>query len=235
MIRSVAIVIPAANEETLIGPCLDAIAAARSQVRRHAAIALEIRTVVVLDSCTDATESAAREHDGVETVACSVGRVGAARALGVRHLLARCTSALSDTWIANTDSDSQVPTHWLTHMVHEADRGAHLVLGTVLPADGLSPLAHRRWLDHHKTGDGHGHIHGANFGIRADVYQALGGWPPLASGEDVTLARQARAARYFHTVRTGAIPVTTSARLTGRAPHGFADYLQDLVDGIAAG
>jgi glycosyltransferase involved in cell wall biosynthesis len=234
MIRSVAIVVPAANEETLIGPCLDAMAAARSHTRRHAGRPIQIRTIVVLDSCTDATESATRDHHDVETVSCRAGRVGAARALGVRHLLARSTAALTDTWIANTDGDSQVPTHWLTHMVNEADRGAHLVLGTVLPADGLSPSAHRGWFDHHMLGDGHGHIHGANFGIRADVYQALGGWPPLASGEDVTLARQVRAARLFKTVRSGAIPVTTSARLTGRAPDGFADYLQDLVDGIAA-
>jgi hypothetical protein len=235
MIRSVVIVIPAANEETLIGSCLDAMAAARSHTRCHAGYPLDIRTVVVLDSCTDATETATRDHRDVETVTCSVGRVGAARALGVRHLLARSTTALTDTWIANTDADSRVPPHWLTHMVSEADRGAHLVLGTVLPGDGLSPPAHRRWLDHHKMGDDHGHVHGANFGIRADVYQSLGGWPPLASDEDVTLARQARAARHVKTVRTGAIPVTTSARLTGRAPHGFADYLQDLVDGIAAG
>jgi len=235
MIRSAAIVIPAANEETLIGPCLDAIAAARAHTRRHASYPLHIRMVVVVDSCTDATETATRRHLEVETMSCSAGRVGAARALGVRHFLARSRIALTDTWIANTDADSRVPADWLTHMVNEADRGAHLVLGTVLPADGLSPPARRRWLDHHQTGDGHGHIHGANFGIRADVYQSLGGWPLMASGEDVTLARQVRAARRFKTVRSGAIPVTSSARLTGRAPHGFADYLQDLVDGIAAG
>jgi Glycosyl transferase family 2 len=235
MIRSVVIVIPAANEERLIGSCLDAVDAARSHIRQHAERSLEMTTLVVLDSCTDATEVVTRHHLDVETLACSAGRVGAARALGVRHLLARTTTAPADTWIANTDADSRVPINWLTHMISEADRGAHLVLGTVLPAGGLSPLAHRRWLDHHKMGEGHGHIHGANFGIRADVYQALGGWPPLNSGEDVTLARKVRAAPHFKTVHSGAIPVITSARLTGRAPHGFADYIQDLVDGMAAG
>jgi hypothetical protein len=99
----------------------------------------------------------------------------------------------------------------------------------VLPADGLSAIRRRLWRDRHHLGDGHPHVHGANFGIRADAYRALGGWAPLASGEDVALARRARAAADLTTVSTGAIPVLTSSRLSGRAPHGFAAYLQDLV------
>jgi hypothetical protein len=168
----------------------------------------------------------------VMTVTCTAGAVGAARALGVGHLLARSASSLADTWIANTDADSRVPPHWLTHMIAEANLGAHLVLGTVLPADDLNHTVRRRWLDRHHQTDGHHHIHGANFGIRADVYHALGGWPPLNSGEDVTLAQSARD---YKVVRTGNIPVTTSGQLTGRAPHGFAEYLQDIVARIAAG
>ena len=162
-----------------------------------------------------------------------IGRVGAARALGVRHVLAGARSALNQTWIANTDADSRVPIDWITHMVAEADGGAHLVLGTVLPTDSLASSGRRRWLDRHQLGDDHPNVHGANFGIRADTYHALGGWPPLASGEDVALARQASTFRHLKAVRTGAIPVITSARLVGRAPYGFAHYLQNLVGGAA--
>jgi len=114
-------------------------------------------------------------------------------------------------------------------MIHEADLGADVVLGTVLPADGLTPFRRRVWRERHILEDGHPHVHGANFGIRADVYRALGGWPPLASGEDVALADRAEMADTIKTVRTGSIPVVTSARLQGRAPHGFAAYLQSLV------
>lgn len=235
MIRSVVVVIPASNEQNLIGPCLDALAAARAHAQRHTEYPLEINTVIVADSCTDGTETAARTHPDVKTVTCTVGCVGAARALGVAHILAHNTVAPGDTWIANTDADSRVPPDWLTHMVAQANLGAHLLLGTVLPADDLNHTARRRWLERHHQTDGHHHIHGANFGIRADVYLALGGWPQLTSGEDVTLARNARAAGGYKTVRSGAIPVTTSARLAGRAPHGFADYLQDIVAGMAAG
>jgi glycosyltransferase involved in cell wall biosynthesis len=235
MVSSVVVVIPAANEEALIGACLDAVAAARSDIQRQAGSRLEVSTVVVLDSCTDGTGAITRSRRHVSTVTSAAGCVGAARDLGVRNFLATSTSSLADIWICNTDADSQVPINWLTHMVAAADLGAHLILGTVLPADGLSPSARCRWLERHHQRDGHHHIHGANFGIRADVYQALGGWPKLASGEDVALARRALATSDLKVVRTGAIPVITSARLTGRAPRGFADYLQDLVNGTAVG
>ena len=47
---------------------------------------------------------------------------------------------LSQTCVANTDADSRVPLDWLTTMLTEADRGAHLVLGTVLPTEDLGPI-----------------------------------------------------------------------------------------------
>ena len=228
MIRSVLIVVPAGNEERLVGPCLDAIAAARRHAHHHVGRSLRIRTVVVLDRCVDSTASTVSARSGVENITSDAGRVGSARALGVEHAMAGIDSP-AQAWIANTDADSRVPHDWITGMVREADRGAHVVLGTVLPAEGLSPLRSRLWRERHDLGDGHPHVHGANFGIRADVYGALGGWPPLASGEDIALAERAELAGTIKTVRTGAIPVVTSARLRGRAPHGFAAYLQNLV------
>jgi cellulose synthase/poly-beta-1,6-N-acetylglucosamine synthase-like glycosyltransferase len=228
MIQTVAVVVPAGNEEGLVGPCLDAIAAARHHAHCHVGRPVRIRTVVVLDRCVDATAAAVSARAGVETIESEAGRVGNARALGVEHLLAGIDS-LAEAWVANTDADSRVPADWITSMVREADGGAHLVLGTVLPADGLSPFMRRLWGERHDLEDGHRHVHGANFGIRADVYRALGGWPTLASGEDVALASRAEMAATVKTVRTGAIPVVTSARLQGRAPYGFAAYLQSLV------
>jgi hypothetical protein len=77
-------------------------------------------------------------------------------------------------------------------------------------------------------------VHGANFGIRADTYVELGGWPAVASGEDVAMAHRAAASRRLRIVRTAAIPVTTSSRLAARAPDGFAGYLRELVAEAAA-
>jgi hypothetical protein len=72
-------------------------------------------------------------------------------------------------------------------------------------------------------------VHGANFGIRADTYLALGGWRgDLSCNEDIDLARRADAATGVRILRTAALPVLTSARLTGRAPDGFSSYLRHL-------
>jgi hypothetical protein len=110
--------------------------------------------------------------------------------------------------------------------VAEADRGVHVILGTVLP-DPQTPIQiSDAWHLSHTLREGHPYVHGANFGIRADTYLSLQGWPKVATGEDVLLARRARNAGHLRILRTAAIPVLTSGRLAGRAPNGFAGYLR---------
>lgn len=129
---------------------------------------------------------------------------------------------------ANTDADSSVPESWLTAMIAAADGGAELVLGTAVPAAELAPPQQRLWHSLHVPHEGHPHVHAANFGIRADVYQRLGGWPALRTGEDQWLAERAARAGDLRIVRTARIPVRTSARLRARAPLGFSSYLRGL-------
>ena len=234
MIHTVGVVVPAANEQAHIGECLNALIHAREYAQSNAADRLEVRIIVVLDSCVDGTASIVNQHPGIEAARCSAGCVGSARALGVRHLLDTCTTARSKIWLANTDADSRVPANWITSMLAHAERGAHLVLGTVTPDDGLDVHRRHAWLARHHLRNGHPHIHGANFGIRADTYQALGGWPALACAEDITLAHRATATGHLRIVRTAAIPVTTSSRLAGRAPDGFASHLRALSADTAA-
>ena len=64
--------------------------------------------------------------------------------------------------------------------------------------------------------------------MSADAYSALGGWPPIATGEDVVLARRAALAGHLRTVRSAACPVHTSVRPFGRAPFGFSSHLRGL-------
>jgi GT2 family glycosyltransferase len=74
---------------------------------------------------------------------------------------------------------------------------------------------------------GHGHVHGANLGIRADLYQRLGGFDAAVVNEDVDLIRRAR--RHGVEIRWALdMAVRTSSRAVGRAPLGFAGHLQDL-------
>jgi glycosyltransferase involved in cell wall biosynthesis len=231
VIRHVAVVIPAANEEQRIGRCLAAVAAARRHLH-HSGAGGAVRVVVVLDGGHDRTGAIAAAR-GAQTVAIAAAGVGAARRAGAAAALDGAGRP-SELWLANTDADSQVPPTWLTAMMAEARRGAHLVLGTVLPGRDLGPQARAEWHRRHHLRDDHPHVHGANFGIRGDAYLALGGWPPLVTGEDAELARRAARTGHLRIVRTASAPVSTSARRDSRAPRGFSGYLR-AIDAARAG
>jgi glycosyltransferase involved in cell wall biosynthesis len=106
VIRTVGIVVPAANEQAHIGECLTALTAARHHALTNHTGHVEVRILVVLDSCVDGTAAIASQHPGIEGVHCRVGRAGTARAFGAQHLLDSCASPRSQIWLANTDADS---------------------------------------------------------------------------------------------------------------------------------
>jgi len=232
VIRRMAVIIPAADEEEHIGDCLSAIRAAAGCLHRRTGI--PVRVILVLDRCLDQTAAIARRSAGVELITVSARNVGTARRAGARRALTG-PGRVSELWLASTDADSQVPVRWLTGMLAEARAGVHLVLGTVVPGPGLGPARRRDWAGRYELRDGHPHVHGANLGIRGDAYLALGGWPALPTGEDAELARRARAAGHVRIARIAAIPVVTSTRWSGRAPQGFSGYLRDLPPGGLAG
>lgn len=219
-VQVIVVVVPARDESELIDRCLDALELAVERVERR------VLTVVVLDSCTDNTESALFGRR-VVAVTSAAGCVGAARAAGVRTGLALLPGVpLDQVWIASTDADSAVDPSWLQHQVALADAGADLSLGTVrLARDGVpAPLA-AAWTATYTAADDHHHVHGANLGVRASVYQRVGGFAPLSVDEDVHLADAVAADPAAMVVRLAAAPVTTSGRRVGRAPDGFAAYL----------
>jgi cellulose synthase/poly-beta-1,6-N-acetylglucosamine synthase-like glycosyltransferase len=226
MIRRVAVIIPAANEEQQIGRCLASVSAARARLYRTRAT-ISVRTLVVLDGCHDATAAVAAACGDVQSIPIAAASVGAARRAGSSAALASA-GPLSELWLASTDADSEVPGNWLTRMVAEARRGAHVVLGTCVPGPGLCPQARAEWASRHQLRDDHPHVHGANFGIRGDAYLALGGWRPMATGEDADLARRAARTGHLRISRIASIPVVTSVRRDGRAPRGFSSYLRAL-------
>lgn len=226
MIRQIAVLIPAADEEERITRCLASVRVAARQLGAHASI--PARVIVALDSCRDATAAACAAFGDVDTVTVTARCAGAARRTAAAAALRQWHGRAAELWLASTDADSRVPPDWLTVMAGEARRGADLVLGTVLPGPGLDSAARARWLARHHLRDGHPHVHGANLGIRASSYIALGGWQPLAAGEDADLASRAASAGWARVIRTAAIPVLSSARRHGRAPGGFASYLREL-------
>lgn len=232
MIKQVAVIVPAADEEDRIIGCLEAIERARRHLLERNPRIDRVDVIVVLDACRDQTPALvaryARRH-AVHALASTARRVGAARQQGALHAIATPVD-VERLWLANTDADSTVPTDWLTSMVAAADLGAALVLGTVLPGADLPRALRATWLAQHHLQDGHPHVHGANLGVRADTYLSLGGWRgDLAANEDIDLATRGAAAG-VQILRTAKIPVITSARMTGHAPGGFSSYLRHLRD-----
>lgn len=237
-VEAIAVVVPVHDEEELLPRCLEALAAARAALAREVQPAPDVAVVVVLDACTDASEQVTRHHP-VTILRTEHACVGAARAAGVEaalSLVRPITDRLDRVWIASTDADSAVPENWLVEQVRLAGQGVDLMIGTVRPDPrDLSEAQHAAWTAKHTPGRANGHVHGANLGIRADVYRAAGGYGAVAEHEDVLLVDAARRAG-ARVQASDECWVLTSGRSTGRTPGGYARYLrEDLVPSGTAG
>lgn len=211
----IGVVVPAHNEEILLEDCLASLVAAR---HHPDLMGEEVRIVVVLDACTDASLEVARRFD-VTIVEVEARNVGFARAAGAHQAL-----QAGARWLSFTDADTVVAPGWLAAQLA---LGADVVCGTVGVDDWSEhpPSVRARHLLDYVDACGHRHIHGANLGIERDAYLAIGGFPPRTSDEDVALVESARALGL--TIAWSALPrVTTSARRVGRAPLGFAATLR---------
>ncbi len=212
-----AVVVPAHDEESTIDACLRSIA----ETARWPALAGEaVLVVVALDACTDRTAERAAAH-GAVTVAVDARNVGLARAAGAALAL-ECGAR----WLAFTDADTTVAPDWLSAQLAER---ADAVCGTVGVVDwgdyGLAMDTHFRLT--YTDADGHRHVHGANLGVSAAAYRAVGGFPPLACSEDVALVDALR--RHGASIAWSAAPrVVTSARRRYRAAGGFGATLERI-------
>ena len=158
-----------------------------------------------------------------------------------------CLLGRSRGVIASTDGDTRVAPNWIAATLHEIACGADAVGGRIV-TDGhdraaLDPYAracHLRevgyrflmveleaYLDPDPF-DGlpkHFQHYGASLAVTAEMYEQVGGLPPVRTSEDVALYRALMRgnARFRHSPR---VRVTTSARQVGRAQNGLADQLQ---------
>lgn len=233
-IHTVLVAIPVQNEETLLPRCLAALEAAIGRLRETADTP-RVAVMLALDSCDDgsAAIAGASPFPWLEVT----GRnVGLTRGAAINRLVQQLPPGeLENAWIANTDADSAVPTNWLSHQVALAASGVDLMIGTVRPdLAELDSSRQRAWLATHTPGVANGHVHGANLGIRADVYAAVGGFASVPAHEDVALVASARAAG-AREAATDECWVLTSGRTEGRAPGGYSRYLrEDLGDALVA-
>jgi len=228
-IDEIGVIIPANNEERLLPRSLAAVERSLDDIDP----AIRVHVVVVLDTCADGSSEIARtwkNHLGQSSFDVTVidfdgENVGRARAKGCDVFLNGVAGTdLARAWIATTDADSRVPVHWLRTQLREHDLGADAWAGRVAVTD---------WPLHRLTGaaawqrayDAEVHpVHGASLGVVAEHYVAVGGFPPLRSGEDRALC----AALLKHGANVhynSSALVVTSARRHARAPEGFATAL----------
>lgn len=217
----IGIIVPAHNEELLIGLCIESLLKAAGHYGLHGE-AVEI--VVVLDDCTDTTATVVG-HYPVTALPVANQNVGKTRADGARYLIER-----GARWLAFTDADTVVPSGWL---VEQLRFKAEAVCGTVRVDDWSlhSQGAQIEYDSRYCHAEGHRHIHGANLGISTEAYLKVGGFRPLPAHEDVHLVKDLEA--IGSTIAWTALNcVTTSARLDCRCREGFGDYLRSLSDNL---
>ncbi|MEJ1963287.1 MAG: glycosyltransferase [Gammaproteobacteria bacterium] len=224
---SVGAVVPARNEQARVQRCLDSVLAAA-----EASGAREVLIVLVADRCTDRTAALGRQILGNRgrVLECEAGAPGTARRLGAEVILdALHKVPRSRLWLANTDADSYVPADWIRRQLRMAGEGATAIAG-IVAVDSFAThgtAAAEAFAQHYVlNADGtHPHVHGANIGVRADVYLDAGGWSDIAVGEDHCLWQRVQRCGWPVRSTTASI-VTTSGRLRGRARGGFADALR---------
>jgi glycosyltransferase involved in cell wall biosynthesis len=222
-IRAIAVIIPARDESRFISRCVTSVL----DSARHLDPDIEISITVVADGCSDDTARVAAKFESTDVVVSPAMGVGAARRTGVSHALEQISYPAEKVWIANTDADSFVDEAWLSNNLRAAWSGLDLRIGAVAPDfRDLTPEQIEAWEVRHANGAARGHVHGANLGVRASTYLAVGGFRTLEISEDadfvervIALGVQTEAAEHPD--------VVTSGRKDGRAAGGYAAFLAE--------
>ena len=241
------VVVPARDEEDLIGACLQAL------VTQTAVAPYEFELLLVLDHCTDETEARAREvaaaHPSLNLhFLFGPGEgSGPARRVGMDAACARLLQVgRPEGLIACTDADTVVAPDWLTAQLRAVSEGARAIGGRIELADDDSlpeSVAHRHAeygrLRHERLLSDPGHLgnaehwqfSGASLALTAEVYREVGGLEPLTALEDEHLER----VLYRHAIpiqRLLSVRATTSPRLEGRARRGLSYDLARLARSV---
>ncbi len=234
------VVVPARDEEDLIGACLGALAA-QTGVDPE-----EYEVLLVLDRCTDGTEARAAEvaaaHPGLRLHTLPGPGAGSslARRVGMEAACRRLLKARGpDGLLCSTDADTVVAPDWVAAQLEAVEQGARAIGGRIdlaevntLPPSVLrwhaenSRLRHERVLSEPgRTGRAeHWQFSGASLALTAESYERVGGLRPLESLEDEHLEEVLRE-NGVPIERLLSVRVTTSARLKGRASRGLSHDL----------
>lgn len=218
--------------------------------------------VVALNNTTDGSravvEAMARElssslvvHLDEQDFPREIAHAGSARRraldVGVDVLDAR-----TDAVLITTDADARPPTDWVQRNVEAIARGIDLVGGALALDDEelIPPIIRSRWdalaaywravrtiedqIDpvSWDPSPRHGDHTGASLAVTIEAYRAVGGVPPIPSGEDAAFVVAARA-KGFRLAHPIDVWTRVSARTDARAAGGMAHKMKELSMGVA--
>ena len=172
------IVIPARNEERLIGRCLESIRAAALPYLG------EVEAIVVLNRCTDRTEEIANSF-GARTIREDARNLSKIRNAGAR--------AATGTVLVTIDADSAMTPNMLVHVDKALASGKTVGGGTFIRPDRLSVgiVATMLFLAAYLLVNP---VSGGLFWCYRKDFEALGGFDErLVSGEDIEFAKRLKA------------------------------------------
>jgi glycosyltransferase involved in cell wall biosynthesis len=172
-------VIPAFNEEALIGATIQAIHRAIDDRYSY--------EVIVLDhGSTDATALIA-ERNGAQVLACPDGTIGSLRNEGVR----RSRGSI----IVFLDADVEVRDEWSMHLpdvVRRLRAEPETILGSVCDVPGDAGLVEKSWFDPRHS-QRFSHVGTGHMILTRRFFEDLQGFDPdIATGEDYDLSHRAR-------------------------------------------
>lgn len=197
---TLAIAIPAHNEEKYIGRCIESIAASA----RLAAQPIEV--IVALNRCTDQTQAIA-ESLGARCVVNDTKCIAA-----VRNTAVRATSAPA---VATLDADSWMSTHTVSAIVQHVYDARYIGGGTLVWPQRVSVgiIFSLLAVAQHVIKRG---VSAGMFWFMRESFDAIGGFDEsLVSVEDIDFGRRLKAYGQAHGKRYGTIRrhgITTSCR-----------------------
>jgi len=164
----------------------------------------DYEVIVVDDGSTDDTRAILARYPAVRAIHQANRGLSAARNVGLQ--------AATGAIIAYTDSDCYADPDWLTHLVHQLERGGASAVGgpNLSPPDGwlaacvaAAPGQPTHVLESDQVAE---HIPGCNMAFRREALEAINGFDPeyRKAGDDVDVCWRLQQAGHWITIAPGA-------------------------------
>ena len=252
------VAIPARNEADRISHCLAALAVQRDRLGAPIA-AGSFGILLLVNNSTDETAHVARNLavglpyslEILEVSLMENATAGRARRHAMEEAAGRLRKGAGDGVLLTTDADSMVPPSWFADNMSQLEAGADCVAGYIdaepaeIVAHGTAFLERGRLEDTylrliaeiyalcdprpHDPWPNHRVSSGASLAVKLAAYEAVGGMPDKALGEDGTFTALLDESG-FKVRHALDVSVLTSCRLDGRAAGGAADTMRHRRD-----